>query len=265
MTKKEIVLITRTWCNIKIKQFIEGIHEELSRIIILVNIDEENKNDCNIKTRDLLTNWDAKIEKKLKIIDVKPWGDASGALNVGLNTAFTEGKKPEKILIASKEVDFKKDHIKKMSTILNNNQNLLVVGLALKANLNDLLELEKGHSSDFYISDALRVPWNTCAMWDADLFFNNIKSFQNICDYPEILGVKNNIKLQGMEDALAIALAIRNNPKLKVGLIHEDNTSNWNINNKRKHIEKMRRKSLVYEKYEEIFGKFDKIDVIKFK
>ncbi|MCJ7570735.1 MAG: hypothetical protein MUO82_02500 [Candidatus Thermoplasmatota archaeon] len=74
-----------------------------------------------------------------------------------------------------------------------------------------------------------------------------------------------------MEDALAIALAIRNNPKLKVGLIHDkiiDNQpyKNWDVdkNNFQSHIEKMKRKSLVYEKYEEIFGKFNKIDVEEF-
>lgn len=269
MEKKEIVLITRTWCGEKsdsdkkkydkdIKNFIKEIHEEFNKIVVLINVEKETNNH----TRNLLKKFNKEIAKKLEIIDVKPWGIASGALNIGLNKVFTEGKKPGQILIASKEVDINKNHIQKMSKYLKKS-NMLVVGLALKAKLDGLLELEEGHSYDFYISDALRVPWNTCAMWDADLFYKNVKSFLNICDYPDILGVKNNIKLQGMEDALAIALTIRNNPKLKVGLIHEDNNRNWDVKNKRDHIEKMRRKSLVYEKYEEIFGKFDKINVIK--
>lgn len=269
MTNKKIVLITRIWCaknedkrkyDKDIKEFICKIYEKLDKIIILVNVEKEIDNH----TRDLLEQYNSKVDNKLKIVDVKPWGVASGAFNIGLNKLFTEKEKPSYILIASKEVNFNKKHIDKMLNEFEDN-NVLVVGLALKTKLDGLLELEQGHSFDYYVSDALRVPWNTCAMWNTNLFEKNVKSFLNICDYPEILGVRNNIKLQGMEDALAIALALRNNPKLRVKLIEDKDKENWKIKkkDKYKHIMKMKRKSLVYEKYEEMFGKFQKINVEK--
>ncbi|MCJ7570734.1 MAG: hypothetical protein MUO82_02495 [Candidatus Thermoplasmatota archaeon] len=152
----------------------------------MVNFEKET----NHYTQTLLSRCKEDIFEKLEIIHVKPWGVASGALNIGFNEAFTNNKKPDQILIASKEVEFNKSHIKKMSEILNNNVNMLVVGLALRAKLENLSEFETGHSFEYYVSDALRVPWNTCAMWDSKLFLENVKSFLNVCDYPEILGVK---------------------------------------------------------------------------
>jgi len=255
---KKIFLISRSWKNKKIKLLIEEIHKELVKIIILVNFEEELDNS----TENLLKKCKNEILKKIEIVYVKPWGDASGALNIGLNKVFTNKDEPDYILIASPEVDLKKDDVEKMCNILSNNPNMLVVGFALRTDIDENLEIwERGHSFDRLKSNALRIPWNTCAMWNANLFFNNVKAFLNICDYPEILGKQSGIELQGMEDALAIAIAKKNNPKLEVGLIKT--YLKWNIDKKNisNHKVKMKRKSLVYKRYENIFDGFPSLDV----
>ena len=258
---KKIILITRTWKNKKIKDFIERIYKKLYKIIVLVNCEEE----LNHYTQTLLRGCKDEVFNKIKIIHAKPWGEASGALNIGLAKAFNSKEEElEQILIASPEVELYEDNITKMSNVLSSNKKMLVVGYALSAHLENLEEWQKGHSLKEDESDALKVPWNTCAMWDADLFLKNIGTFNIICDCPEFLREKEGIKLQGMEDALAIALAIKNNPELKVGLIKD--FLKWHVDPKKikKHIEKMKRKCLVYERYKEIFGGLPALEVTYF-
>ena len=247
--KKKLVLIIRTYKNKKIKDFIERIlkndtMELIDKIIILVNYEAET----DYYTQTLLSTCNFKIFNKLKIIHIKPWGLASGALNIGLKEAFEMG--PDHILIISPEVEINNDQIKKMSDVLTQKKNMLVVGYALKG----------GHDLS-NASNALKTPWNTCAMWNTDLFIKNVGSFNIVCDCPIYLGEKNGISLHGMEDALAISLANRTDSSLEIGLIKEP--LNWGVDPARitQHIEKMKRKPLVYERYQEIFGKFATLDI----
>ena len=163
-------------------------------------------------------------------------------------------------MIASPEVELNDDHVKKMSDVLTKNPKMLVIGYALEAELDDPEKWMKGHDIENK-SDAYKVPWNTCAMWNADLFLKYVGDFHIICDCSEFLGFKEGIKLRGMEDALAIALAQQKNFKIKAGLIKNPLPWDVNIQKSKDHIEKMKRKGLVYEKYKTIFGIFNPLNI----
>lgn len=246
--KKKIVLITRTWSDAKIINFIKKIIISLDRIIILINSKKEKYGF----TENLLIKSFKKEELiKIDIINIEPWIDPSGTLNIGLEKAFEY--RPTQIMVASKEVDIEEVHIDRMSKELLKNKNLLVVGYCLQTNLKELKkEEEKGH----YLKSnswALKTPWNTCAIWDNKLFQKYVGYFNPICDYSKYLDPKTE-KLKGMEDTLAIALAIKKNKSLKFGLIKSIRPWNVNANKIKKHIEKMQRKTKVYKKYCEIFS-----------
>lgn len=253
--EKKIILITRTWNKKEIKEFIEKIHTKLYKIIVLVNSEKES----DYYTQTLLSRCNNACYDKLEIIHVKPWGVASGAFNIGLTRAFN--CKPDYILIASPEVRLKEDHVKKMSDILTGEPNMLVIGYALKANLKKLTNIERGHSFKKNTSDALRVPWNTCAMWKADLFLKYVGTFHIICDCSKYLGKDRKIELRGMEDALAIALAQKKDSTIKIGLIKDH--LEWIVKKEKitEHKKKMIRKRLVYQKYKQIFKLPKKITI----
>jgi hypothetical protein len=249
MEKPRIILITRTWNDEKIKDFLEKIINDLYKVIVLVNCEKEPPN----YTENLLKKLKPEVFDKIAIIPVKPWGEASGALNVGLTRVFEY--KPDQILIASKEVMLSADEINNMSQKLLDDNTRLVVGYALKAcsekgeNFDDLSRAEKGHYQESS-SLVLKTPWNTCAIWNTDLFRKHVRSFNIICDSPWYLDeVKG--KLQGMEDALAMALAVKENKNLKIGLFRCP--LNWLVRDKEKHKEKMIRKVDVYDKYSKMF------------
>jgi len=261
MTKKNIVLITRTYNNKKIKLFIERIYTELSRIIVLVNYEKE----LDHYTQNLLSKCHIEIFNKLEIIHVRPWGIASGALNIGLTKAFNHNEKPTQILIASPEVIVNKINVEKMSEILSNDPDMLVVGYALKAFTDDNYNFKRygGHGLTS-IYDVYKAPWNTCAMWDAELFREYIGAFNVICDCSNYLTKKDGKELRGMEDVLAMALAKKHRYKFNIGIIK--NHLDWYINKERikAHEEKMKRKRLVCKEYDSIFNGLPSLNVKPF-
>ncbi|MBZ9572082.1 hypothetical protein KJA15_02025 [Patescibacteria group bacterium] len=268
MVDKNVILITRTWCSEKtvkkeynkdIKKFIENIHGELSRIIVLVNFEEET----DYYTQTLLRGFDDIIFNKIEIYHVKPWGVASGALNIGLTKAFNHKEKPDHILIASSEVSLDESNVKIMSQELSKNSNMLVVGYALKAYTDDNYKFkgcEKGHILENNY-EVYKTPWNTCAMWDAELFRKYVGAFNVICDCPKYLGKKKiklngkeeKIELRGIEDALAMTSAQKVDSNLKIGIIKK--ALPWKVKKEKikDHKIKMKRKCAVYEKYKKIF------------
>lgn len=260
----KIVLITRTWNDFKIKDFIKKLPSCLDRIIVLVNSEKEKHN----YTQSLLLKLEDKILKKLDILHVEPWNDPSGVLNIGIEKAFEY--KAKQIIIISKEIEISKEEIRKMSEELAKNKKRLVVGYAIKTPKSFEKE-HRGHCKDCN-SDVLRIPWNTCAMWNAKLFLENVGAFHPVCDCTGYLGKavltekqkklvgKEEIELKGMEDALAMALAIKRNPKLRLG-IWLKKPLEWKVKEGKEaeHIEKMIRKVLVYKKYHEIFDSLPRL------
>jgi len=250
MENKKIILITRAYDNLKIKRFIERFYKDdkkvFEKIIVLVDVSHKKEPYYTQAVLSRIENKD--ILDILEILHVQPYGIASGALNIGLTKAFDTENKPDYILIASPEVELEKKHVDEMSKILSKNEKLLVVGYALKA-------FGKGHIKTKNGSNALKVPWNTCAMWNAELFYKNVGAFNIICDCSNFLGKDEHKKaLHGMEDALAIALAKIKNPSLKIKLLWENNPK-WNvdISEKEEQTDKMERKSKVYKKYIKLF------------
>jgi len=260
----KIVLITRTWNDFKIKDFVRELPICLDRIIVLVNSEREKHN----YTQSLLFKLEDKILKKLDILYVEPWNDPSGVLNIGIEKAFEY--KADQIIIISKEIKISKEEIKKMSKEIALNEKMLVVGCDIKAPNENFKKEYRGHCKDCG-SDVLRVPWNTCAMWNAKLFLENVGAFHPVCDCTGYLGEavltekqkklvgKEEIGLKGMEDALSMALAIRRNPKLRLGMFWLERPLEWEVKKEKEHIEKMIRKLLVFKKYHEIFDSLPKL------
>ncbi|OGE90558.1 MAG: hypothetical protein A3J07_02545 [Candidatus Doudnabacteria bacterium RIFCSPLOWO2_02_FULL_49_13] len=127
---------------------------------------------------------------------------------------------PEALFIFSQETVFTTENIQALITELQNKETLLVAGYKfeivedrgkINQKLND--ELKSYYANEDLI--AYRVPWNTCAIWNYDLFKQYIGKFDEITmgRYPffqfpvTIDGVSSLTDHKGMEDGLAIAKA----------------------------------------------------------
>ena len=72
---------------------------------------------------------------------------------------------------------------------------------------------------------------------------------------------ENEPELRGMEDVLAMALAKKHRYKFNIGIIKKH--LDWYVNKEKikDHEEKMKRKRLVYEKYDRIFNGLPSLNV----
>ncbi|MBU0598080.1 hypothetical protein KKF61_03735 [Patescibacteria group bacterium] len=223
------ILVTRSWDDIKIKEFTKRMIGAVDHIIVCINVKKENKVD----TRALLQEM-----KNMTTIPIEQWG-ASNPLNIGFTEAIK--RKADFILAISPEVNqLKKEHIDEMEKELNKDtENNLVIGYSLKSEWpkkrkwpkdcrnKDFFKKDfiKGHSSNSS-EFAYRIPWNTCALWNAKLFRKYVITFNTICDVNEFDEIPVKIgkcyyctPVEGMEDGLAIMQAYERNCKLKCFLI----------------------------------------------
>ncbi len=170
------------------------------------------------------------------------------------NQAIDEiSKSIDFFIIASKEIYIENQSINDLISELEKNSNLLVAGYKFK-----LDDFELNNELENYYSDeksiAYKVPWNTFAIWNRNLFNRFVKEFDRITDNMEnnklivwIDSEAQKVDRRGMEDGLAIAKSVSKNIKVKYRLMRK--TLNWNISKKhdkvKQHREKLARKDKV--------------------
>ena len=170
------------------------------------------------------------------------------SINTILDKIKNNKEKPNAFLVCSKEIELKKEHIKKLIKELKNNQKtLLVVGYKFKIE-NEKLDNElQGYYANKNLI-AYQVPWNTCAIWSYELFNNYSAKFDEITTRNpfnpiaiSLDGICSQTAHQGMEDGLAIAKTVSlSREKIKFKLLEEP--LNWTINNSEDEIRRTRQK-----------------------
>ncbi len=158
-------------------------------------------------------------------------------------------KKPDALLICSKEVNLKKNDIGELENTLGS---LLVVGY--KFQVRDK-ELKKYYDNKSLI--AYRIPWNTCAIWNYPLFEKCVEKFDEITyknPFPPLRVCIDNkyeeTKYRGMEDGLAIAKAASYFKGQKKLFKLLDKQLDWKVTgDKLKHRKKLARKDRVLRNF----------------
>lgn len=196
-------------------------------------------------------------DKKIKFIK-----SDNPTSSVSMNLAFDhirqcDGFDPDVFFIWSKEVDFESSDVDRLAKEIQNNKNLLVVGYKLKHTEN----YANNELSGYYANKnliAYRVPWNTCAMWNYELFSKYVGKFDEITlgNYPFqnipviVNGKIRDTEHKGMEDGLAIAQAASIFKDIKFKII-EETKLNWNIRDEKpeEHFKKLARKETVMRNF----------------
>jgi hypothetical protein len=177
---------------------------------------------------------------------------------ISMNTALRlieREKHYDYFFVCSKEIAIKAQYIKTLIKEIQNNKQLLVIGYKFTIEDKKLnKELQNYYNDKDFI--AYQVPWNTCAMWNYNLFDKYIKEFDKITlGVPTktlrvcIDNVCHDTHFKGMEDGLAIAKAASQSDKPKVYFKLLDDYLPWKINNdynkKLDHRKKLARKDIV--------------------
>ncbi len=192
------VFITRTK-RIRLGEGLEPLIREVSSagikdIYIISEFDEDRK------------------VKEISNIKVKVVLDEDSTSPTAINSALKEleKKRPGAFLVCSKEVNLEKKHIEELE---KNLRSLLAVGYKFHIKDSKLNEELQDHYKEREL--AYRVPWNTCAIWNYQLFSNKehgVEKFDKIThgkNFPRLLvSIDNKCEetdYWGMEDGLAIA------------------------------------------------------------
>lgn len=194
-----------------------------------------------------------------KVEFIIPGMDPTSPTSINLAIERLSEDKVDAFIVASQEVKINENNIKKLILEIENNKNPLVVGYKFEIKDKKLKnELQNYYKNKDLI--AYRVPWNTCAIWNYELFYNYVKKFDEITDKnlfsPLCVCVDNicrQVDHKGMEDGLAIAKASsQNDSKIHFKLLNKKPLL-WeikkNYNKIQRHREKLARKDTVLRNF----------------
>lgn len=262
-----------------------------NKIVIATRTDDKGFDECVKKLKKLskinavknavfksyiICNRNGKINNEIYLIaDSEKDPTRATSFNLVIDKLNNELKKNENeyhLLTFSKEVELHEENIKRMINEIEEKK-IIVVGYRLMDNILSKKEYKQfangNDKNNFGI--AYQVPWNTCALWNKEFVYGSGKKkliFDEICEnnqlghlYVKVNGVLVKTEFEGMEDGLAIAKIITNNPDkdLKYKLIeNKKNKKDWIIrgNEERliKHKIKMARKNIVLSIFMNIKG-----------
>lgn len=203
-----------------------------------------------IKDIYIVSNF-SKKNYKINSISVNILQNEKPTSPISINTVLEEikmtAKIPDAFIVASKEVALIKAGIIQLIEEIKRDKNLLVVGYKFKTKDKDLNNiLQQSYENKNLI--AFSVPWNTCAVWNYQLFDKYVSKFDEITEVntfsPIKIGLHNKIPHKGMEDGLAIAKAV-SNKKIEVHFKLISEFLLWKIQNNQKQNEKLARKEKV--------------------
>jgi hypothetical protein len=247
------VFITRVKNKDEVDKFISGElmmevqnSRGIEKIYIVSNFEDENYQNSNLIPIEVVKDNEpispTSINNVLRKIGVQDKED-----------------RPDAFLAASKEVvGLKRQEIRKLIRRIQPHQkDLLVAGYKFKIKDNEFLdrELQSYYANKNLI--AYQVPWNTCAIWNYQLFDKYVSKFDEITNVNPFNSVRvcidnvvHETDYRGMEDGLAIAQAV-SNKKLRFELI--DDPLLWEVkpgdNNILSHRKKLARKDIVLRNF----------------
>lgn len=258
----ETIFITRTKSKEDFKP------PELEKIIKLI----QAVWNSGIKKIYILSNFKKDNYKLTSSITVKVVKDNKPVSSISINRVLRKIKRAKDIdkkrltfLVSSKEVvGLTKEKIKKIVKEMQNNieadNDLLVLGYTFKIKDNERLDCEL---QDYYANKnliAYKVPWNTCAIWNYELFDDYVTKFDEITNensFTKVCVCVDNVcyetEHEGMEDGLAIAKAASRKKKPKILFKLLDDHLDWNISSDKevilKHRKKLARKDTVLRNF----------------
>lgn len=201
---------------------------------------------------------------KIELIVCK--GDPTGPTSPNLAIEKLSEGKIDAFMIVSKEVNISNADIELLRTTIQSDSNLLATGYRFKIKLKDEETIDgpvvtklNNELNDYYddVFIAYKVPWNTCVIWNSELFKKHVGKFDEITENKSgrelnvcIDNVCYSTKHQGMEDGLAIAKATFNNSDIKYKLIEKE-TLTWEIDKTKitEHRKKLARKETVMRNF----------------
>lgn len=238
--------------------------KKINQIYVICN-EIKDKKKLNEKFKKI------KIDHKIKFVNNKR-PISSISMNSAIKKLPTD---TDFFIIASKEVTLSEKNIetliKTIKKYLNMKQKILVVGYKFRTEIKGNKKLDEELQEKYNDNDliAFKVPWNTCAIWNYDLFTRYVIKFDNITDPKEprkiellIDKVSCKTDKKGMEDGLAIAKAVLIEPKIKYHLIDiNKNSPLWKVNPDKipVHRKKLARKDIVLRNFMVIRGYSEKI------
>ncbi|MBU3924818.1 hypothetical protein KJ575_00220 [Patescibacteria group bacterium] len=258
MTTPKIILATRTDKNSYEKCLKDIEHrfvnnQSIEKIFIICDQNIPDTESGKIKT----------------IFDLNPTRQT--AFNLVIEKLREDQNNKFHLLTFSKEVGLQNKYIDKMIKIIDDSDNLIVVGYRLKDNILNDSEVKLYSNGDLQngnVGIAYQVPWNTCALWNKKFVYGKDKKkliFDEICEeknnqlghlYVKVNDALIETEFEGMEDGIAIAALISNNENLKFKLI--DERLCWKIvgdcKRETNHKIKMARKNIVLSTFMNIKG-----------
>lgn len=144
------------------------------------------------------------------------------SINAVLNKLKVERKKLDAFLVCSKEIKVSAKNIEDLIKKIEEDKKLLVVGYKFQLKDEKLDNELKAYYGNRNLI-AYQVPWNTCAIWNYQLFDKYVYKFDEITKenpFPQLSvsidGITNKTEYRGMEDGLAIAKATSPNKIIKI-------------------------------------------------
>jgi hypothetical protein len=244
--KMKMIFITRTKSK---RDFEDGNFRDLIKEVSLSGINDiyvisnTDVNDCEIDS------------VKIRVInDDDPTSPTS--INKVLDVIKNE-KGGLFILICSKEVRLRRRNIEKLKKVMvENSNNLLVAGFKFEIENDEQLKNELENYYNDKNSIAYQVPWNTCAIWNYQLFKEYVGKFDEITNknpFGQVCVCIDNVCCktdhQGMEDGLAIAKASSQKHHVYYRLL--DKKLPWKVksSDKQQHRKKLARKDTVMRNF----------------
>lgn len=252
----KITFITRTKSN------------EYEKCLVWLKKFAKNKNVGEFIVISDLRKLKGEISGKplINVYDEKP--NKAKALNKAIQKIKEEnnGQNEKYFIIASKEVELQNDNIDCLRKIISSDEKILVAGYRLKDNIltNEEYNLFSNYDGVNDYGIAYMIPWNTCAIWNYDLFKEYVVEFDDICSNNQLGkliinmdGCREETEYEGMEDGLAVLKALNKKSGLKSILLKKELF--WNIpTDKEERVKnqklKMARKNIVLSTFANIRG-----------
>jgi len=207
---------------------------------------------ANFENESYIADGSMSLSNKI-IKAINPTSPVS--INTVINRIRASAEKPKALLICSKEVCLKTENIQTLIQEMQNNPSLLVAGYKFKHDDDKLNNELIGYYSNKNLI-AYRVPWNTCAIWDYELFIDYVQKFDEVAlgKYPfgmisvNIDGAPVLTEHKGMEDGLAIAQATSQTKGIRFKLLSEPPLF-WKVDQIDNHRKKLARKDYVMRNF----------------
>ncbi|HDZ86765.1 MAG TPA: hypothetical protein ENH57_03625 [Actinobacteria bacterium] len=257
----KVALITR------IKEIIE--QKEIDKFSKRLSVFQENKHILKIyiiSDQLSISKLPDLENEKIEFIPCDDQIDPTSPTSLNLAIKKLSKNKIDAFIVASRQFRIETNNLDELITKCENDKKLLVAGYKFKIEFNDQKPndepraIKLNNELQSYYQDktliAYQAPWNTCAIWNYELFKEYIKKFDGITKNKSgrelcvrIDNVCRPTAHKGMEDGLAIAKATKKDSNIKFKLF--ESKLIWEIEKSKifNHRLKLARKEIVMRNF----------------